>query len=49
MFTGEAIDDCMDFEPEDGKLDEKYDYVVDKKRGRGVGLHFPALAKTTGE
>ena len=50
FFTGEALDDGMDFEPEDGEGDEDdEDEEGDDERGGGMGSPFTSLAKTTGE
>ena len=49
LFTGEALDDVMDFEPEDGEGDNDNDKGGDNEGGGGTGSPFPALAKTTGE
>ena len=50
MFTGEALNNVMDFEPEDGEGDDDDDN--DKggdDEGGGMGSPFPASAKTTVE
>ena len=48
MFTGEALNDGIDFEPEDGEGDD--DDEEDDDEGREeTGLPFPASTKTTGE
>ena len=49
MFTGEALDDGMDFEPEDGEGDDDNDEGGDVEGGGEKGSPFPALVKTTGE
>ena len=49
LFTGEALDDGMEFEPDDGEGDDDDDKGVYVKGGGGMGLSFPDLAKTTSE
>ena len=49
LFTGDALGDGMEFEPEDGEGDDEYDEGGYGEVGGGMGLPFPALAKTTGE
>ena len=49
LFTGEALNDGMDFEPEDGEGDDDKDKEGDDEGGGGMGLPFPASVKTTGE
>ena len=51
MFAGEALDNGMDFEPEDGKVDNEDDANKGgyNKGGGDTGSPFPASVKTTGE
>ena len=49
LFTGEAPDDGMDFEPEDGEGENDDDEGGDDEGGGWMGSPFPALPKTTGE
>ena len=49
MFTGEALNDGMDFEPEDGEGYNKNNKGGDDEGGGGMDSPFLALAKTTGE
>ena len=45
-----ALDNGMDFEPEDGEGDDDYNNKGgDYKGGGGMVFPFPALVKTTGE
>ena len=44
-----ALDDGMDFEPEDGEGDNNNDKRGDYEGGGGMGFPFLASAKTTGE
>ena len=50
LFTGEALDDGMDFETEDGEGDDDDDDDEggDDEVGVGMGSPFTASAKTTG-
>ena len=50
LFTGEALNDGTDFEPEDGEEDNNDDYKWgDNEVGGGMGSPFLSSAKTTGE
>ena len=49
LFTGEALNNGMDFEPEDGEGYGDDGEGGDNKGGGGMGSPFPASAKTTGE
>ena len=51
MFTGGALNNGMDFEPEDGEGDDDDDDDKggDDEGGEGMDSPFPASAKTTGE
>ena len=49
LFTGEALDDGMDFEPEDGEGYDDGNDGGDNEGGGGMGLPFPASAKKTVE
>ena len=49
LFTGEALGDGMDFDPEDGWGVDYGNEVGDKEGGVGMGSPFPASEKTTGE
>ena len=49
LFTGEALNNNMEFEPEDGEVDYDDDGGRAYKGGGGMGFPFPASAKTTGE
>ena len=44
LFTGQALDDGIDFEPEDLEGDKDED-----EEGGGMDSPFPASVKTTGE
>ena len=44
-----ALDDGMEFEPEDGEGDDDNNKGGDDKGSGGMGSLFPASAKTTGE
>ena len=48
LFTGKALDDGMEFEPEDGEGEDNDEGGDDDGR-EDTGLPFPASAKTTGE
>ena len=48
LFTGEALNNGMDFEPEDGEGDDNNKGGDDEGREE-TGSPFPASAKTTGE
>ena len=48
LFTGEALDNGMDFEPEDGEGDDSSKGGDDEGREE-TGFPFPSSAKTTGE
>ena len=47
LFTGEDLNDGMDFEPEDGEGDDENEGRA--KREEKTGLPFPASEKTTSE
>ena len=47
MFTGEDLDDGMDFESDHGEGEDKK--RGDDEGGGGIGSPFLALAKMTGE
>ena len=49
LFMGEALDDVMGLEPEDGEKDDSNDKGGDNKGGGGMGLPFLDSANTTGE
>ena len=49
MFTGEALNNGMDFEPEDGEGDDDGNDKMGDNEGGGMGSPFPASGKTTGE
>ena len=49
LFTVEALNDGMDFEPEDGEGENDDDKGGDDEGGGWTGSPFPALPKTTGE
>ena len=49
LFTGEVLDDVMEFEPEDGEEDDNNYEGINDEGGGGVGLPFLASANTTGE
>ena len=53
LFTGEALNDVMDFESEDGERDDDDDDDDNDEggddEGGGMGSPFPASAKTTVE
>ena len=48
LFTGDSLEDGMDFEPEDEYRDDENERG-DEKVGGGIGLTFLDLAKTMGE
>ena len=50
LFTGEALDDGMEFEMEDGEGDDNGNGGGgDNKGGGGMGFSFLASMKTAGE
>ena len=49
LFTAEALNDGMGFEPEDGEVDGNYNEGGDNEGGGGMGSPFPSSEKTTGE
>ena len=49
LFTGEALNDRMDFETEDGEGNDESNKGGDDEGGGGMGSPFPASAKMTGE
>ena len=42
LFTGEALGNIMEFEPEDGEGEDDNDKGGDNEGGGGMGLNFPA-------
>ena len=49
MFTGDALDDGMDFEQEDGEGDDDDNGGGDDEEEGGMGSPFPASANMMGE
>ena len=49
LFTAEALNDGMGFEPEDGEVDGNYNKGGDNEGGGGMGPPFPASTRTAGE
>ena len=48
LFTGEALDDVMDFELEDLYGEDNNDKGVDNERGGGMGFALSGLGKDGG-
>ena len=49
LFTGEALNDGVEFESEDGEGDDEDNKGGYNERGGGMVSPFPTSAKTTGE
>ena len=49
LFTGESLDDGMDFKTEDGEGDGDGNEGGEDKGGGGIDSPFPSLSKTTVE
>ena len=49
LFTGEALDDGMEFEPEDGEGEDDVKKGGDDEGGGGMVSPFPASEKAMGE